>query len=519
MFDGWRNSIAAASKTTHHRRTALGLATQIQIRRETMKFERVSDFYFRRGFWAGFLALGLWASLATVSFGQGETSIQGTVSDASGGSISGAAVWIKNLETGAERNQVTDEAGRYDAAALPVGHYEVRAEKSGFRSEERTGISLVVGQRETVDLVLQVGDVRQTVQVEAAPNAVSVTTDDVSGLVGERQVKELPLNGRSYDQLMTLNPGVVNYTSQRAGGTGTSNSVVGNMFAVSGRRPQENLFLLNGVEYTGASLINNTPGGTSGQLLGVDAVREFNVVTDVYGAEYGKRPGAQVSAVTASGSNELHGSAYEFLRNSDLDARNFFDQGAIPEFQRNQFGGALGGPIRRNKLFIFGNYEGFRQNLGVSDVTLVPDNASRAAAVPAVTPLLALWPVQNGPELGGGIAEAFSHPMQRIREDFGTTRLDYNISDKDSLFSVYTVDDSAANTPSANPLSLVVESLREQVASVQEQHVFSPALLNTARFGFSRASYYFTGDPPVDVPGWVQGDPIGAVVVGGGTAL
>jgi hypothetical protein len=291
------------------------------------------------------------------------------------------------------------------------------------------------------------------------------------------------------------------------------------MFAVSGRRPQENLFLLNGIEYTNASLINNTPGGTSGQLLGVDAVREFNVVTDVYGVEYGKRPGAQVSVVTASGSNDLHGSAYEFLRNSDFDARNFFDRGAIPEFQRNQFGAALGGPIRRNKLFIFGNYEGFRQNLGLSDVTLVPDNASRAAAVPAVVPLLALWPVQNGPELGGGIAEAFSHPMQRIREDFGTARLDYNISDKDSLFGVYTVDDSAANTPSANPLSLIVESLREQVASVQEQHVFSPAVLNTARFGFSRASYYFTGETPVDVPGWVQGDPIGAVVVGGGTAL
>ena len=296
-----------------------------------MKFQKkASDFHFRRGFWTRFLALGLWAGLATVSFAQGETSIQGTVSDASGGTISGAAVRIKNLETGAERNQLTDEAGRYDAAALPVGHYEVRAEKSGFRSEERTGISLVVGQRETADLVLQVGDVRQTVQVEAASNAVSVTTEDVSGLVGEQQVKDLPLNGRSYDQLLTLNPGVVNYTSQRAGGIGTSNSVVGNMFAASGRRPQENLYLLNGVEFTSASEINNTPGGASGQLLGVDAVREFSVVRDTYGAEYGKRPGAQINIVTASGTNQLHGNAYEFLRNSALDARNYFDYGANP---------------------------------------------------------------------------------------------------------------------------------------------------------------------------------------------
>ena len=213
--------------------------------------------------------------------------------------------------------------------------------------------------------------------------------------------------------------------------------------------PQENLFLLNGIEFTGASVINNTPGGASGELLGVDAVREFNVVTDTYGAEYGKRPGGQVSIVTASGTNQLHGSVYEFLRNSALDARNFFDQGTIPQFQRNVFGGALGGPLKKNKLFLFGNYEGFRQHLGLSDVTLVPDNAARAGYLPnssgvpqyvglgpGVAPLFALWPVQNGPELGGGIAEAFSHPLQTVREDFGTTRLDYNISNNDTLFGV-----------------------------------------------------------------------------------
>ena len=180
-------------------------------------------------------------------------------------------------------------------------------------------------------------------------------------------MKELPLNGRSYDELLTLNPATVNYTDERSGGIGTSNSSVGNMFGVSGRRPQDNLFLLNGIEYTGASLINVTPGGTSGQLLGVDAVREFNVATDTYGASYGKRDGAQVSIVTSSGTNQLHGTAFEFMRNSALDARNYFDQGTIPEFQRNQFGGSLGGPIRSDKLFLFGNYEGFRQNWGLSD--------------------------------------------------------------------------------------------------------------------------------------------------------
>ncbi len=473
-----------------------------------------------------FVALAFLTSMAISSFSQGGASIQGTVSDSSGGAVPGVAIQIKNLETRAVRNLVTDEAGRYDAASLPIGPYELRAEKTGFRSEEKTEISLVLGQRQTVDLVLQVGDVRQTVQVESAPTVVAITTEDVSGLVGEKQVKELPLNGRSYDQLMTLNPGIVNYTSQRAGGIGTSNSVVGNMFAASGHRPQENLFLLNGVEFTSASEINNTPGGVSGQLLGVDAVREFSVVKDTYGAEYGKRPGAQVNIVTASGTNEFHGDAYEFLRNSALDAKNFFDHGNIPEFRRNVFGGSLGGPIRRDKTFLFANYEGFRQNLGLSDLTLVPDNASRASAVASIQPLLALWPVANGPEqltsagAPSGIAEAFSNPTQSIREDFGTVRLDQIFTDRDSFAGVYTTDDSRANSPTNNPFTLVDIALREQVASLSETHIFSPSLLNKATFGFSRGAFYFNSGTTVSLPGWIHdGQPVGALVVGGGTTL
>jgi hypothetical protein len=455
------------------------------------------------------------------------SSLYGVVRDQSGAGIPGAVVSVRNIETGAERKLITDESGRYSAPSISVGRYQVAASKPGFGTQMKTGIDLVVGQTTVLDLALPVGDLKDVVNVEAAPGAVSVSTEQISSLVSERQVKDLPLNGRSYDQLLALNPGIVNYTSERTGGVGTSNSSVGNMFAVSGRRPQENLFLLNGVEFTGASVINNTPGGASGQLLGVDAVREFNVVTDTYGAEYGKRAGGQVSIVTASGTNDLHGTLYDFLRNSALDARNFFDQGSIPQFQRNSFGGTLGGPLKKDKLFLFGNYEGFRQHLGVSDVTLVPDNAARSGFVgstyvgvaPAVQPLLGLLPAQNGPELGNGIAEAFSHPLQTIREDFGTTRLDYNLSSKDTLFGVYTIDDSFADTPSANPLSSIIEGLREQVASVQEQHVFSPSFLNTARAGFSRGSYFFTSQVAADLPGWVAGAPVGAVVIGGGTAL
>ena len=459
-------------------------------------------------------------------------SISGTIRDASDAVVPGATINVRNLETGAERVLTSDDGGHYAAPALAVGAYEIRVVRKGFTPQAKTGIQLVIGQSAIVDFALAIGERRENVEVVEVVPLVAVSNQSTTGLISEKQIKELPLNGRSYDSLVTLNASTVNYTSQRQGGVGTSNSAVGNMYVIAGHRPQENLFLLNGIEYTGASNINNTPGGTSGQLLGVEAVREFNVVSDTYGAEFGKRPGGQVSIVTSSGTNALHGSAYEFLRNSALDARNYFDQASIPQFQRNQFGASLGGPIRRNKIFLFGNYEGFRQHLGLSDVTLVPDDAARQGYItnangsqtfvgvaPSVQPLLALWPVANGPELGGGISKAFSNPLQKIHEDFGTTRFDYNLNNADTLFAVYTIDDSSANTPSANPLSSVVESLREQVFSVQEQHVFSPSVLNTFRFGFSRAGYFFTGATPVDVPGWVSGNPIGAVVIGGGTAL
>jgi len=470
-------------------------------------------------------------------------SISGTVTDSTGSRIAGTIVVVHNVETGTERKLVTDSDGRYGAPSLTVGSYDVIVKRDGFAPERRSGISLTVGQSTQVDLTLQVGAVSELVNVVDTPATVNLTTQQTSGLVDERQVKQLPLNGRSYDQLITLNPATVNYTGQRSGGIGTSNSSVGNMFAISGRRPQDNLFLLNGIEYTGASLINVTPGGTSGQLLGVDAVREFNVVSDTYSASYGKRQGAQISIVTASGTNKLHGTAYEFLRNSALDARNYFDQQKIPEFQRNNFGLSLGGPIRQNKLFLFGNYEGYRQNLGLSDVTLVPDTQARLGYLPnaktgaltkvglgnGVVPLLNLWPVQNGPELldpttgfNTGIAEAFSNPVQHIREDFGTTRFDANLTANDLLFAVYTVDDSTANTPTQNPFSVIDETLREQVASVQEQHVFSPKLLNTARVGYSRASFFFLGfstsPAETDIASWVAEKPIGAIVIAGSTA-
>ena len=478
------------------------------------------------------------------AWAQVSATLSGKVIDPSGSVVSGATLTAKNDDTGATRSTVTNDAGLYQLSALPIGHYDVRVNKSGFTEEIRSGLNLVVGQDATLNLDLRIGAASQQITVNADAPVVTVSTADISGLVGERQVKDLPLNGRSYDELLTLNPGVVNFTSQKTGGVGVSNSTTGNNFVVTGNRPQQNLYLLNGIEFTGAAENNMQPGGTSQQLLGVDAVREFNVLRDSYSAQYGKRPGAQVLIVTQSGTNQLHGSLYEFLRNNVLDARNFFDGSSTPGFQRNQFGGSLGGPIKRNKTFLFGNFEELRQHLHQTGVDLVPDTNARNGFLPCrlispapspcpssglafvgVSPLINAWPAPTpGATDFGGISEAFNSPLQTIRDDFGTVRLDQNFSSNDFLNAVYTVDDSADVTPtSTNSYSTDIESLREQVASIQETHIFSPSVLNTARVGYSRASYFFTGEPTpgtpaASLPGFLEGNPVGAIVVGGSAA-
>jgi Carboxypeptidase regulatory-like domain len=463
--------------------------------------------------------------LAATTCAQVSANLAGKVADPSGSAVTDASVTARNLETGLERETTTNQYGRYQILALPLGTYQVSVRKQGFAEEVRTGVRLVVGQDATVNVRLRIGEVTQQIRVSEDALIVSTSTQDISGLVGERQIKDLPLNGRSYDLLMTLNPGVVNFTWEKTGGIGVSNSTTGNDFSVSGNRPQQNLFLLNGVEFTGAAENNMTPGGTSGQLLGVDAVREFNVLRDSYGAEYGKHPGGQVIIATQSGTNQLHGSVYEFLRNNALDAANYFDQGSAPPFQRNQFGVAVGGPIQKDKTFFFANYEGLRQHLHQTSVAFVPDATSRAAAVSSVQPLLNLWPIApaGAPDFNG-IAQVFSSPLQTIREDFGTVRVDRDFSGRDVLSGIYTIDDGGDVTATvADPYSTDIMNLREQVASLQWTHTFSPSLINVARFGYSRAGYYFTGEPTpgtpaASVPGFILGRPVGAVVVGGSAA-
>jgi hypothetical protein len=483
---------------------------------------------------ASVLALSL---LAATVWGQVTASITGTVRDASGAIMTGAAVTVKHTESGLVRTAETDSNGNYTVPSLPVGRYEVSTEKTGFKQAVRRGINLVVAQEAVVNLTLEVGNVVDQVTVTAEASIVNTTLSPTSGLVSEQQIRDLPLNGRSFDQLLTLNTGTANYTSNTGAGRG------GNFFSVVGRRPEENRFLINGVDYVGSNPAGQPAGpyGVSLELLGVDAVREFNVVQHTYGAEYGKVAGGQISIVTNSGTNQLHGAAFEYLRNSVLDAArwedNAFGGGLRPAFKRNQFGGALGGPLKRNKAFLFGNYEVFEQRLAVSTVATVPDADARRGFLPTgpggslvqapglqtgMLPYLNyFWPAPNGAKLGGGLALAYAAPGQKIREDFGLARFDQYLSAKDSFSVNYLIDDGDKNNPRPNPNFVDVSHIRGEVIGFQENHIFSPTLLNGVNFGYTRADALIATPPAVAIPAnlsFITGRVPGQITIGGGVS-
>ncbi len=469
-------------------------------------------------------------------------SITGTVKDVSGAAVLGATVTVKHPETGLTRAVQVDANGHYSFASLPVGEYELTAEKMGFQREVRRGIKLAVAQEAVVDLILQVGSMVQQVTVTEDAPLVNTTPTSTSGLINEQQIKELPLNGRSFDQLLTLNVGMANNTSNML------NNSAWTSFSVAGKRPETNRFLINGVDYVGANAsgLFITPSGASGMLLGVEAVREYNVLPNSYGAEYGKRAGGQISIVTSSGTNQLHGDLFEYMRNSALDARNAFDPetAAAPPFKRNQFGGALGGPLKKDKLFLFGNYEGFRQRLAVSSDAVVPGALARQGLLPctAITPppspcpssgyapvpnlkaamlpyANAFWPAPTGPDLLDGTAHSFTNPPQSVREDFGLIRFDYTMSGKDSLSANYTIDNGFRSVPQVDPNFIQLSDIHSQTLSLQETHVFSSGVVNVATVGYTRAYAAQVNAPGVPIAAnlaFLPGGNPGSIIIGGG---
>ena len=485
-----------------------------------------------RNFLAGFLivVLGL-LFLTPVAWSQVGASITGTVQDTSGAVVGGASVKVKNMETESVRDVTTDEAGRYGVLQLGVGTYELRVHKPGFDDALWTGIRLNVGEHKVENITLAVSVAAQEVTVTetvAQAPVINTTTSQVTGLVYEEQVKDLPLNGRGFDKLITLNPGTTDFSPLRNQNTTTSN---GAAYSVDGMRPGDNLVLLNGVELTGSSQLAVSPGGVSGNLLGADAVREFNMLSSTYGAEYGKRAGAQVTVVTQSGSNAVHGTLYEFFRHNALDAKSFFSPKDSDEpFMRNQFGGSIGAPLKKNRLFFFANYEGLRQDCsGLCTaagpigpvVAFVPNATTQLNTSPGMQKYLDLWPrnfVPGDVDLGGGIEKIFRDPKAEINEDFGTARLDYTIGPRDTLTGAYTIDRGDALLPLPDPLFASALSVGSHTFSLQETHIFAANVVNSFIFGFSRASFsndaapYVTFDPSVDL---VTGRGPGGITIGG----
>jgi outer membrane receptor protein involved in Fe transport len=452
-------------------------------------------------------------------------SIQGTINDSSGQPIPAARVVVRNLGTGDTRDLATEANGRYRAMLLPPGEYEVKVSHAGFQTVDHRGVRLSVGQDAVVNVTLEVGRMAEELVVDANVSRVNLTSGAVSGLVGQQEIRDLPLNGRSFQQLALLQTGV--QAALTAG-----NDVVGGRtpkISINGARPEHNNFLLDGTDIN--NVYNKTPGSAAGVLLGVEAVREFQVLTNAYSAEFGRSAGGVINAVTRSGTNDFHGSVFEFHRNSALDARNFFDPPTQPqpEFTRHQFGAVLGGPIRKDRTFFFAAYEGLVERLGVTGVTAVPDDNARRGILPggrtvtlhrAIPAYLDLFPRANGRSLGGGAAEYLFSDTQPTDEHFFQARVDHRLSPGDTLFLRVTHDRGDVNRIPANkpPISNIEEGTRNTYVTLEHQHTFSPSLLNLLRVGLNRSVSLADNVRTIEIPAsmsWIPGEPFGYFTIGG----
>jgi len=454
---------------------------------------------------------------------QTTATISGIISDQRGGGIPNAQITITNLDTGQVRTLLSDDLGRYFAPGLNPGRYKVSVAAAGFAGAVQSETTLTVGLEQPVNFSLRPGEVLQKIEVTSELPVVQTTNANLSELVNTQTVRALPLNGRSFDQLIFLQPSVSVATSAGS----SPNQGRGSKFSVGGARLTSNVFMLDGTDMNDSQ--NFTPGGAGGQMLGVESILEFQVITHNAPAQYGRSMGGIINAASKSGGNTVHGDLYEFLRNSVFDARNYFDdpQQPIPPFKRNQFGASLGGPIRKDHVFYFANYEGLRESLGVSKKATVPSAGTHQLCMPpispqvnpSVCPYLALYPSANQPD---GQTLLFSQ-NQPTHADYGTGRIDWNFNEKNSVFARYTMDDSGKLRQDApdHVLGLFAENEthRNQYVSLGATHLFSPRLLNIARFGFNRSTALVNLFNQANVPAalsFIPGQPFGRITIGGG---
>lgn len=469
--------------------------------------------------------------------------ILGIVKDSSGAAVAGAAVSVTNVETNQARTGTTESDGSYRFPALPVGRYTVKIEMTGFRSESRENVLLNVAQEQTINATLQVGATQQEVVVTGEAPLVNITTSSLGGLVNDEQIADLPLNGRNYVDLTLMQTGISQHTNYTA-----INGLVGTFFSSNGAPVRSNTYMLDGANL--GNLVGASTSSISGTTLGVDGIREYKVVTNSFSAEYGLSMGSQMTIVTKSGSNRFSGDVFEYLRNSALDARNTFDYlytlpttvpggGArLAPFVRNQFGGSLGGPIKKDKTFFFATYEGLRavqHNPSSLGVAVVPPAACHTAnyvvsntaclgltkpgtttVAPVMRPLLDILP---SPNLPGNEFDYLS--TQADTENYGQMRMDQTFSAADTFFARYTIDDGVSTRPEVYPQIWNDWRSRNQFVTLSETHVVSPTLLNTARFSFSRTNLYENSITSLSGPQYscVAGNTICNWKIGGLTPL
>jgi hypothetical protein len=436
--------------------------------------------------------------------------ISGTVTDSAGKVLPNVHISITNVATEVGREVTTNEEGFYSAPNLLPGTYEMKFSAPGFKTEAQRGITLTVAASVSLDQTLRVGSITETILVQSEVPAVQTSSSDISAVVNATTVRELPLNGRSWTDLAQLQAGVSAIHTQPdfSAGTDRGNRGFGQQLTISGARPQQNNYRLDGVSLN--DYANGAPGSVLGGSLGVDAIQEFSVITSNYSAEYGKTSGGVVNAITRSGTNKIHGSAYEFIRNSKLDAKNYFDVGNIPPFKRNQFGGTIGGPIQKDGTFFFADFEGIRQGLGITTVATVPSDMARIGTLQNVdantcaadggvfnngicqvtvdasaAKYLAFYPqAPSSAQVAGSDTAQFTFAGQQIvNENFFTTRIDHNFSDKDSLFGTYMYDKTPYSSPDGlNNVEFETLTAR-QFVSIEETHIFSPSFANSIRIG------------------------------------
>jgi hypothetical protein len=443
------------------------------------------------------------------AFGQLTTAtLSGTITEKTDAIVPNAQVQITNVDEGSVRKVTSNDSGVYTAPNLKAGNYLVKVSALGFQSLEKKGVVLNVGAQQTLNFTLPVGEVSQTVEVTSLQPVVETSSSSIGATVGQKTVVELPLNGRDWTQLATLQPGVSSIHAQASTNSSGNrgNRGFGDQLTDSGHRPNENTYRLDGININDYS--NGAPGSTLGASLGVDAIQEFSVVTTDYTAEYGRTSGAVINAVTKSGTNHVHGSGYIFDRDKIFDARNYFDPPQIPPFRRLQFGGSLGGPIRKDKTFLFGDYEGVRQGqsssgsnhilspAALSGVLCSTPNGSgctthTVAIDPKVQPFLNFWKPLNGFDAGptpGGNGDTdlyLTSGLRVLNENYYTVRADNRFSDKDNANGTFFYDKAPLTQPDAlNNITTEVLTDRHTLA-LTENHIFNQNTTNVFRTGWT----------------------------------